>query len=173
MTILPVLPVPIARRPVLIVLLLTIQYSLAFRVSKGKSPIVNSRRNDSFTQTSSLLVNEAAVSTTALYSMSVKFKNFDQVLDCFHGEPILIYFSTTRCGPCQLMKKELKQAHAAIGNRMKMFQVDTEKWPKVASRLEVASLPCLVVFREGQTILRLEGLTTAESIVEHVNAVVL
>jgi thioredoxin 1 len=109
-------------------------------------------------------------SRTALFAEKIKFKNFEQVLDCFHGEPIIIYFSTVHCGPCQLMKKELKQVQTQLGEDMKMFNVDTEKWPKIASRLQVATLPCLVVFREGEIKLRLEGVTSADSIIEHLDS---
>lgn len=159
-------------RGLVIGVFLFLRYSAsAFRATKH--PITKAQSKDS------LLINDyqdvKAIShhgrqaSSSLYSSSVKFKDFDHVLDCFHGEPILIYFSTTKCGPCQLMKKELKVAQAHIGDKLKMFSVDTEKWPSIASRLHVATLPCLVVFQEGETIMRMEGLTPAESIVEQLS----
>jgi thioredoxin 1 len=163
------------RYVVLIAMMFVLTSCSAFRMTKGKRPVFNA---------CNLLINDYQIvtarshhghhnhrqaftttttTTTTLYAEKIKFKNFEQVLDCFHGEPILIYFSAAKCGPCQLMKKEMKEVQSRIGDKLKMFNVDTEKWPHIASRLKVATLPCLVVFREGETLLRLEGLTPAES----------
>jgi thioredoxin-like negative regulator of GroEL len=51
---------------------------------------------------------------------------------------------------------------------MKIFSLDTEKWPQVGSRFKVARLPCLVVFSEGEITLRMEGVNAAETVVEQV-----
>jgi thioredoxin 1 len=171
------------RYVVLIAMMFVLTSCSAFRMTKGKRPVFNA---------CNLLINDYQIvtarshhghhnhrqaftttttTTTTLYAEKIKFKNFEQVLDCFHGEPILIYFSAAKCGPCQLMKKEMKEVQSRIGDKLKMFNVDTEKWPHIASRLKVATLPCLVVFREGETLLRLEGLTPAESIVQQLNDV--
>jgi thioredoxin-like negative regulator of GroEL len=103
----------------------------------------------------------------------MRFKNFEQVLDTFREEPVIIYFTTAKCGPCQLMKKELEVVRKMIGDELKMFSIDTEKWPQVGSRFQVARLPCLVVFSEGEIKLRLEGVNKAESVVEQVRTLLL
>lgn len=100
----------------------------------------------------------------------MRFKNFEQVLDTFREEAVVIYFSTEKCGPCQLMKKEIAAVKEMVGDELKMFTIDTEKWPKVGSRFEVARLPCLVVFREGEVKLRLEGVNSAQTVVEQVRS---
>ncbi len=108
-------------------------------------------------------------STTSL-SAAMKFKNFDQVLDTFREEPVVIYFSTSMCGPCRLMKKEVAAVKEMVGDDLKMFSIDTEKWPQVGSRFEIARLPCLVVVRGGEVKLRLEGVNSAETVVEKVRS---
>lgn len=66
------------------------------------------------------------------------------------------------------MEKELKTVRKMVGDKMKIFSLDTEKWPQVGPRFQVDQLPCLVVFREGEIKLRLEGVNPAESVVEQV-----
>lgn len=100
----------------------------------------------------------------------MRFKNFEQVLDTFHEEPVVIYFSTSKCGPCKLMKKEVAAIKEMVGNEFRMFSVDTEKWPQVGSRFHVSRLPCLVLFREGEVKLRLEGVNSAETVVQQVRS---
>jgi thiol-disulfide isomerase/thioredoxin len=102
----------------------------------------------------------------------VRFKTFDLFLEAFHEEPVIIYFSTRTCGPCQLMKKELEEVRKMVGDEMKIFNIDTEKWPHVGSRFAISRLPCLVVAREGQVLLRMEGVIQADKIVAQVRTLI-
>lgn len=113
------------------------------------------------------LLSQALLSKTAL-SAAMRFKNFEQVLDTFHEEPVFIYFNTANCGPCQLMKKEMATVKEMVGKKVKVFSIDTEIWPHVGSRFEIARLPTLVLVREGEIRLRLEGVNSAASIIEQI-----
>mmetsp|Transcript_53834 Transcript_53834/g.156453 ORF Transcript_53834/g.156453 Transcript_53834/m.156453 type:complete len:162 (+) Transcript_53834:107-592(+) len=119
----------------------------------------------------SLLKRKSSIhgSTTACFS-AMKFKNFEQVLESFPEEPVVIYFSTSMCGPCKLMKKEVAAVKEMVGDELKMFSIDTEKWPQVGSRFQISRLPCLVVFRGGEVKLRLEGVNSAETVVEQMRS---
>jgi thioredoxin-like negative regulator of GroEL len=112
-----------------------------------------------------------STTSSAVVQAAARFKNFEQVLDTFHAEPVIIYFSTQKCGPCQLMKREVDTVRKIIGAEMKMFSIDTEKWPRVGARFAVSRLPCLVVVHEGEIKLRLEGVNKAEEVVELVRMV--
>lgn len=120
---------------------------------------------------SSILERKSSMSgsTTACFS-AMKFKNFEQVLESFPEEPVVIYFSTSMCGPCKLMKKEVAAVKEMVGDELKLFSVDTEKWPQVGSRFQISRLPCLVVFRGGEVKLRLEGVNSAEKVVEQMRS---
>lgn len=102
----------------------------------------------------------------------VRFKNFDLFLEAFHEEPVIIYFATRTCGPCQLMKKELEEVRKMVGAELKIFSIDTEKWPQVGSRFAISRLPCLVVAREGQVLLRMEGVIQADKVVAQVRTLI-
>jgi thioredoxin 1 len=112
------------------------------------------------------LVNEVPVHNR-LYS-SVKFKDFDHVLNTFHKETLVIYFGTNNCGPCRLMKQELAAARKLIGKNesLKIFSLDTEKWPHLGTRYGIQRLPCILFVREGEIQKRLEGVTKAEVLAE-------
>ena len=86
------------------------------------------------------------------------------MLDTFRSEPVLVSFTSVNCGPCKLQKKELAAVSQVVGTGFKMFAIDTERWPHVGSRFKVGKLPCLVVVKEGEVLLRLEGLTMAEDV---------
>jgi thioredoxin 1 len=104
-------------------------------------------------------------------SPSSKFKNIEEMLDTFRAEPVLVSFTSGNCGPCQLQKKELAAVSQIVGSGFKMFAIDTEKWPNVGSRFKVGKLPCLVVVKEGEVLLRLEGLTKAEDVLSRLGPI--
>jgi len=137
----------------------------AFRPCKD---IASSRRvrKESISKSESTLLSS---SPSALFA-AMRFKNFEQVLKTFYEEPVVIYFGNSSCGPCRLMKKEMVMVKEMVGHELKLFSIDTEKWPEVGSRFNIARVPTLVLFRGGEIQLRLEGLISAETVVEQVRS---
>ncbi len=107
----------------------------------------------------------SSVSRTAL-SVGVRYKNFEDMLESNPGETVLVYFSAVNCGPCRIQKKELMKVQQLLGEKCKIFAVDTETWPHVGSRFKVHALPCLVVFKDGELLHRFEGVTHATDVVQ-------
>jgi len=73
----------------------------------------------------------ASTSRTSLHAKQHKFKNFEEVLATYHEEPLMVIFTAVNCGPCRLMKQELKQVSSMVGGKLQMFAVDTEKFPHI------------------------------------------
>jgi thioredoxin-like negative regulator of GroEL len=110
-------------------------------------------------------------------SRSLKFKNFDNMLDAFSNEPVLVYFTSLSCGPCRLQTKELSTVRDLLlsggptGQKAwTVLAIDTERFPHVGTRYEIAKLPCLLLLVNGQVLHRLEGLTKAHDVVEQFHA---
>jgi thiol-disulfide isomerase/thioredoxin len=109
-----------------------------------------------------------AIESTSPTSLgaAMKFKNFEEMLLTFGNSLLVVAFSTDLCGPCRLMKKELSRVSAEIGDDVKVFLVNTDKFPKLGARYNISVLPTLVIFKEGQIQDRIEGMETADSVVE-------
>lgn len=97
---------------------------------------------------------------------ALKFKNFEDMLKNFRDNLIVVSFSAELCGPCRLMKKELNQVSEVIGEEVKIVAIDTERFPKLGARYDISVLPTVVIFKGGEVHDRMEGLNTAESILE-------
>ena len=67
------------------------------------------------------------------------------------------------------MKKELSQVRDMI--KLRMFAVDTELYPHVGTRFEVGALPCLLVVQNGEPVLRIEGVQTAEEVIQQIQTI--
>ncbi|CAJ1948345.1 unnamed protein product [Cylindrotheca closterium] len=98
------------------------------------------------------------------------FKNIEEVLESFYEEPIGVLFGTKSCGPCHSMKEEMKQVHSTFGNELLLFDVDIDRWPSVANKMNVIMAPTLLVFQQGQVQLRLEGMLPAETILKELRS---
>ena len=172
-------PLPAAERLVTLLLVaggfLTIE-SAFYRPSRAKSFRMNAPiglpATDSLVFVLPKIIHcSQRSSRTALHSTPLKFQNFDSMLDAFRDEPVLIYFTSMACGPCKLQKKELSTVQETIGVNafLKVLTIDTERFPQVGIRYGIGKLPCLIFIKKREVLLRLEGLTKAEDIVEYLH----
>ena len=98
----------------------------------------------------------------------MKFRNFEEMLEKHRDTPILVSFEAKWCGPCKLMKKELKIVRDELADLVMVAQIDTEKFPSLGARYEVEGLPSVILFVDGEPVHRIEGLEEASEIVRQV-----
>jgi len=124
-------------------------------------------------QTQSQPSSSPTQSTSTRLQASVQYKNVEQMLDNFRDEPVLIAFTAINCGPCKLQRKELQSVQRDLLSQrgLTMVSIDTDRWPKVGSKFQVGKLPCLVAVQDGEVLLRMEGLKTAEEIASNVRSI--
>ncbi|MBR2795478.1 thioredoxin family protein [Candidatus Saccharibacteria bacterium] len=68
----------------------------------------------------------------------------------------ILDFYADWCGPCQMMKptvEEFKELHPEI----KVTAVNIDDEEELAEKYNVATIPCLVVLKDGEEIKRAEG----------------
>ena len=77
--------------------------------------------------------------------------------------PVLVDFNATWCGPCRSMRPMLDEL-ADNNPKYKIVSVDIDEEDELAEEYEVASIPCLVVFKNGKETDRSVGLIPKDSI---------
>lgn len=92
------------------------------------------------------------------------------MLSTYTGKLVLVAFYATWCGPCMLMKKELESVREILGKDIKIFIVDTERWPHLGARYKVQGLPTTVLFKDGEVLERIEGFERADNLVSSIKA---
>jgi thioredoxin len=104
--------------------------------------------------------------------MAVKkqFTSFEEMLQGAEV-PLLVDFYAPWCGPCQMMGPVLEQVGVQLKDRIQVVKINTDKYPDLASKHRITSLPTLVVFRDGQPVDRIEGLVRAEQLIQHLKQV--
>jgi thioredoxin-like negative regulator of GroEL len=75
------------------------------------------------------------------------------------ARPLLLYFSSTRSGPCRRIEGFVDQVLQARRNHSTFRRrvVDVDREPELAERFAVAELPTIVVLEDGRVVRRLEG----------------
>ncbi|MBF2026514.1 MAG: thioredoxin [Oscillatoriales cyanobacterium C42_A2020_001] len=98
-----------------------------------------------------------------------EFTSFEEML-AGSDLPVLVDFYATWCGPCQMMAKILVQVNAVMKQEVRIIKIDTDKYPELASQHQVQALPTLVLFKQGKPIDRIEGVLSAEQLVERLRS---
>ena len=80
--------------------------------------------------------------------------------------PVLVDFYATWCGPCQMMAPILEQVNAQLQGQLKVVKIDTDRYSQLASQYQIQALPTLVLFKQGQPAQRIEGVRSAEQLVQ-------
>ena len=110
--------------------------------------------------------DEAATNDASKNKM--KFRTFEEMLEKYRDTPILVSFEAKWCGPCKLMKKELKIVRDELADSVMVARIDTEKFPSLGARYEVEGLPSVILFVDGEPVHRIEGLEEASEILRQV-----
>ncbi len=72
-------------------------------------------------------------------------------------KPVLVDFWATWCGPCRMMAPVIAQIAEEKEGQIKVGKVDVDEEPELAIRYGISSIPCLILFKNGQEAGRTVG----------------
>jgi thioredoxin 2 len=73
------------------------------------------------------------------------------------GVPVLVDFWAEWCGPCHAVAPVLERLAARQAGKLKIVKVDVDASPGLAARFGAASIPLLVLLRNGEEVQRVVG----------------
>lgn len=84
------------------------------------------------------------------------------------NKPVLVDFNADWCGPCQMLKPTIEQI-AAENEEVKVVSVNIDDNDDLAYKYNVSSIPCLVLFKNGEEVKRSVGLKPKPEILKMIN----
>ncbi|KMW48728.1 thioredoxin family protein [Ralstonia insidiosa] len=73
-----------------------------------------------------------------------------QVIKAPKGQPVLVSFMATWCGPWRAIKPKLDELEASYKNRVTFVAVDVDGAEQTAASVDINSLPTFMMFIDGK-----------------------
>lgn len=80
-------------------------------------------------------------------------------------KPVLVDFWAGWCGPCRAISPIIEQLSQEYADKIIVGKVDVDAEPALAQRYRVMSIPCVIMFKDGEPVAQSMGAVSKEELV--------
>ena len=88
------------------------------------------------------------------------------ITDQSFERPVLLDCWAPWCGPCRMIGPILDELSAESQGRYQIAKLNVDENPQTAARFKIASIPTMLIFKDGQLIDRIVGAQPKQAIAE-------
>ena len=89
--------------------------------------------------------------------VTITDQTFEREVVQAKGTPVLVDCWAPWCGPCRMIGPILDQLAAESAGRYRIAKLNVDENPQTSARFKIASIPTMLIFKDGQLIDRLIG----------------
>jgi len=82
----------------------------------------------------------------------------------------VIDFSATWCGPCKMLAPVLEEVSEEFEGKVAFYNVDVDENQNLAMQYDIASIPALVLLKNGEKVDMHVGFSPKDGIVSFINS---
>ena len=80
------------------------------------------------------------------------------------AKPVLVDFYADWCAPCRMQAPILEELSVELGDKITVAKVNVDKSEKLAISYGINSIPALYIFKAGQVVEKVVGLTSKQEL---------
>jgi thioredoxin 1 len=84
--------------------------------------------------------------------------------------PVLVDFWAEWCGPCKMISPVLEEIAEEQAGKVRVGKINIDDNLDVTRRFDVLSIPTLILFKDGEPLVRLIGAKPKSQLVEEISA---
>lgn len=86
------------------------------------------------------------------------------------GRPVLVDCWAPWCSPCRIIAPVMDQLAAESQGRYRIAKLNVDENPQTAGRYQIASIPTMLIFKDGKLVDRLIGAQGKQAIADRLRA---
>lgn len=83
-------------------------------------------------------------------------------------KPVVVDFWAPWCGPCKMLGPVMDEVSNELDSKAKFVKVNVDDNPAVAGKFSIASIPTVMIFKNGNPVDTLVGFRPKQSIVSSI-----
>ena len=85
------------------------------------------------------------------------------------GKTIVADFWATWCGPCRMLAPVMETLSEAYADKAEFVKVDVDENPDLAREYSIMSIPCVMMFKNGELIAKNVGFAPKDAMKEFID----
>lgn len=91
--------------------------------------------------------------------------DFEQFIEN-ESKPVMVDFWATWCSPCRMQAPIFNELAQELKEKAVFAKVDVDENESLAYKYKIASIPCIMVFKDGRQVEKTVGLSTKAELAE-------
>ena len=83
-------------------------------------------------------------------------------------KPILVDFYADWCGPCKMVSPAVEKVAKDFSGKLMTIKINVDKAQATAAKYQIQSIPTIMMFKNGESVMRLTGAQPYEAIKQEV-----